>query len=216
MTPFQIELDKALRQNDKTKAHALTHDWVNTLERLVLFYEEIIPSIMNQIVCEPDDYACVWVEHQMSAIVRSLVEATYPLVVQYQCKLTPHKHVMIACIKEETHELGAVIGSHLFALNGFKTTYIGANTPLMILDSALKGLPHVDYVVLSVTNAYNITELSKVIHHLRSHFPNLKVYGAGRGIARNQESVDLDGIIAGYSAIQRLIEEEGLTCSPSK
>ena len=216
MTSFQTELDKALRNNDKTQAHNLIHTWVNTPERLVVFYEEIIPSIMNRIECEPDDYACVWIEHQMSAIVRSLVEATYPLVVEYQCKLTPPKHVMIACIKEETHELGAVIGSHLFALNGFETTYIGANTPLMILDSALKGLPTVDYLVLSVTNAYNISELSKVITHLRTQFPMLKIYGAGRGITRNQGSVELDGIIAGYTAIRHLIEAEGLTCSPSK
>lgn len=216
MRTFQKELDQVLRKNDKAQAHHLIHTWVNTPERLVLFYEDVIPNIMNQIECEPDDYACVWVEHQMSAIVRSLVEATYPLVVKYQCKLTPKKHVMIACIKEETHELGAVIGGHLFALNGFETTYIGANTPLMILDSALKGLPTVDYLVLSVTNAYNISELSKVIQHLRTHFPKLKIYGAGRGIMRNHDSVKLDGIIAGYTAIRHLIEEEGLTCSPSK
>ncbi|TVP95209.1 MAG: hypothetical protein EA374_04605 [Acholeplasmatales bacterium] len=216
MIDFQHELEKALRQNDKPQAHHLINDWLNTPERLILFYEKIIPAMMNSIDCAPDDYACIWVEHQMSAIVRSLVEATYPLVVKYQCELTPARHVMIACIKEETHELGAVIGSHLFALNGFETTYIGANTPLMILDSALRGLPHVDYLVLSVTNAYNIVELNKVTSHLNKHFPKLKIYAAGRGISRNQNSVKLDGIVAGSADILQLIEQEGLTCSPSK
>ncbi len=209
---FTTQFEKALKENKKADAHRLMTEHTVDKATLINVYESVVPEILNSIDCQENDAACIWLEHQMSAIVRSVVESSYPQVLAYQSRLTPKKHVLIACLKEETHELGAIIGAHLFELYGFKTTYVGANTPLFTLENALVQLKP-DYLVLSVTNMYNLFEMHKVITKLRDHFPELPIYGAGRGAFLNQHKLSLEGVISGSKDIEALIAKEGLTCS---
>ncbi len=215
MEGFMNALKHALRSNDKAEAHRLVSTYLaDDAKRLKTFYEVVIPTILNEIDCDEDDMACVFIEHRMSAIARSLVESQFMRVVEHAKRLEPSRHVMIACIQDETHDLGAVVGEHLFRLYGFETTYIGANTPLDSLRNALVQLEDVDYVVLSATNAYNLSRLKKVVEALRTEFPDIRFFGAGRAVRSRHEWAGLDGIIDGSEAIERLIEEEGLKCSP--
>ncbi len=212
MKSFITKLEDALSNNDRSGAFLLVEKWLDSNNKILTFYEEVIPSILNKIDCAEDDYACVWLEHQMSGIVRGLVEMTSLYVSKWACKLAPQPHVLIACPKDETHELGAVVGANMFAYFGFKTTYVGADTPRETLEIALQAMD-VDYLVLSVTNAYNLLELKKVVETLRSQHPNLKIFGAGRGVLRNRSKMALDGVIENSASITQLIESEGLTCS---
>jgi methanogenic corrinoid protein MtbC1 len=212
---FETNLKKALEQNDKARAFSLTKAFINNKNTLRIFYEETIPNILNTIDCQEDDFECVFHEHRISAVVRALIEMSYDYVLQYKMTLSATRHVLIACMQNETHELGAIIGAYLFELYGFTTTYVGADTPLKTLEGAVNYAP-VDYIVLSVTNDYNLVTLKKFITHLRTMDKSFKIVGAGRGITRHQTKVMLDATIMSSQDIERLIEEEGLTCSPSK
>ncbi len=212
---FEEDLQKALEQNDKARAFSLTRSFINNIETLKTFYEDTIPNILNQIDCQEDDYACVFHEHRMSAIIRALIEMSYEYVLDYKMILSDTRHVLIACLQNETHELGAIIGAYLFELYGFTTIYIGADTPLKTLEGAINYAP-IDYLVLSVTNDYNMITLKRVITHLRTLDSTFKIFGAGRGITRHSLQVSLDDTIMSSKDIETLIEEEGLTCSPSK
>lgn len=212
---FEKNLQKALEQNDKARAFSLTNTFIKDIDRLRTFYEHTIPTILNSIDCQEDDFECVFHEHRMSAIVRALVEMSYHYVLQYKMTLSDPRHVVIACMQHETHELGAIIGAYLFELYGFTTTYIGADTPLKTLEGAIHYAP-VDYLVLSVTNDYNLVTLKKFITHLRTLDKSFKIVGAGRGITRHKTKVALDHYIMSSKDIEALVEEEDLTCSPSK
>jgi methanogenic corrinoid protein MtbC1 len=212
---FETNLQKALEQNDKARAFSLTKTFIKDRETLRTFYEHTIPNILNSIDCHEDDFECVFHEHRMSAIVRALVEMSYDYVLQYKHTLSDARHVLIACMQNETHELGAIIGAYLFELYGFTTTYVGADTPLKTLEGAINYAP-VDYLVLSVTNDYNLVTLKKFITHLRTLDKSFKIVGAGRGITRHQTQVDLDFTIMSSKDIETIIEKEGLVCSPSK
>jgi methanogenic corrinoid protein MtbC1 len=212
---FETNLKKALEQNDKARAFSLTKTFIKNIDTLRSFYEQTIPSILNSIDCQEDDFECVFHEHRMSAIVRALIEMSYDYVLQYKMSLSDPRYVVIACMQNETHELGAIIGAYLFELYGFNTTYVGADTPLKTLEGAINYAP-VDYLVLSVTNDYNLVTLKKFIAHLRTLDQSFKIVGAGRGITRHQTKVELDHHIMSSQDIETLIDKEGLTCSPSK
>lgn len=201
-------LQAALEKQDKADAIALTRRFLEA-GNLVSFYEEVIPSILNSIECVDGDYRCVFHEHRKSMMVRSLVEISYPYVKKHQKTLKKEALVMIACLKYETHELGAVIGSYLFEYYGFKTVLTGADTPLETLLAGLEDFP-TDYLVLSVTNAYNLSEFNKVLSMIRLKHPTLKIFGAGRGAIKHQLQLDIDGIISTSSEIEALIKGEGL------
>jgi len=208
---FYHALEEALKTNDKDKAVQLTLNAYHEGLEPVTFYEDVITPILNNIYCQEDDYACIWLEHQMSAIVRTLIEMSYAYVIKSKETLNEKKHVLIVCPKDEYHELGAVIGSHLFKKTGFKTTYVGANTPLKTIDSALRALT-VDYLVLSVSNAYHLSETKKVINHVSDHFASVKVLGAGRGFQANTDIFDdkIYSVISNYASLRAFKQSEGL------
>ncbi|MFW5838499.1 MAG: cobalamin B12-binding domain-containing protein [Bacillota bacterium] len=212
---FEANLKKALELNDKARAFSLTKTFIKDIDTLRTFYEETIPNILNSIDCQEDDFECVFHEHRISAVVRALIEMSYDYVLEYKMTLSDPRHVVIACMQNETHELGAIIGAYLFELYGFNTTYIGADTPLKTLEGAINYAP-VDYLVLSVTNDYNLVTLRKFIFQLRALNKSFKIIGAGRGIVRHQTKVQLDATITSSQDIETLIEKEDLLCSPSK
>lgn len=208
---FYHALEEALKKNDKESAVKLTLNAYQEGLEPVLFYQDVITPILNNIHCQEDDYACIWLEHQMSAIVRTLIEISYAYVIKSKETLKAKRHVLIVCPKDEYHELGAVIGSHLFKKAGFETTYVGANTPLKTIDSALRVLS-ADYLVLSVSNAYHLSETMKVINHVHDHFASVKVLGAGRGFQTNTDIFDdkIYGVISDFESLRAFKQSEGL------
>ncbi len=202
------DLKKMLIAQDKEQALALTHRFLEA-GNLLVFYEEVIPEILNSIACEQGDYTCVYHEHRMSAMMRMLVEVSYDYVLKAKQQRKVDKTVLVACLKGETHELGAVIGSYLLEYYGFKTILTGADTPLKTL---LAGIAHAkcDYLVLSVTNAYNLVEFNKVLANIKAHYPKLKIYGAGRGALKQKTHLLVDGMLSKVADIEALIDKEGL------
>ncbi len=192
-----------LLNNNKQSAVQTVLEALEQKLDVTVLYEAILTPILNSIDCEPGDYRCVWLEHQMSAITRSLVELSYPYVIKDKEMLSEDKNVLVVCPKEEYHELGAVMGAQMLERAGFSTTFIGANTPLDTIESALKSVAF-DYLVLSVSNSYNLVAVKRVITHLRTHFPALKILGAGRGFIHNYAIFEplLDGIITNFESIQ--------------
>ncbi len=192
-----------LLNNNKQSAVKTVLDALEQSLDVTVLYEDILTPILNSIDCEPGDYRCVWLEHQMSAITRSLVELSYPYVIKDKETLIEDKNVLVVCPKEEYHELGAVMGTQMLERAGFSTTFIGANTPLDTIESALKSVAF-DYVVLSVSNSYNLVAVKRIITHLRTHFPTLKILGAGRGFIHNYDVFEplLDAVITSFESIQ--------------
>ena len=207
---FKESLKEALWRNDKRAAFALCETFLRERPTHILtLYQDIFPTLLNSIHCADGDMACVFQEHQISAIVRALVEGLFPWVYDAREVLENPPHVLLACVQDETHEIGALIGEQLFVYHGFKTTYLGANTPLESLLNALTQLSDVTLVVLSATNAYNLTRLKTTVQSLKTLHPTLKLYGAGRAVRKHASQLALDGLIESSDDIKALLKERG-------
>ncbi len=211
---FEKQLKEALFNNQKREAFALVHEYLgDDPSRVLELYETHLPNLMNAINCAEDDMVCVFKEHQMSAIVRAIIESVYPIIEDAKGTLSQPKHVLIACVQEETHELGALIGEQLLMFHGFKTTYLGANTPLESLLNALEILGDVDAIVLSATNPYNVSRLRATYQTLRALHPTLKLFGAGRAVRQHASQLSFDGLLQSVNDIKAWLEAEGIVCS---
>ncbi|HOK63569.1 MAG TPA: cobalamin-dependent protein, partial [Soehngenia sp.] len=76
------------------------------------------------------------------------------------------ENIIVLCPKFEEHEIGARMAADFFTIVGFKTTYIGANTPEDTLSLAVEKLKP-KYISMSVTNYYNLIEAKRAIDRLR-------------------------------------------------
>lgn len=210
MEELKGKLNTAMRENRKKDAVKMVSDALDGGLDPVEFYEGVLTPIMHGIECDNDDFDCIWVEHQMTSIARTLIEMSYPHVLEKGRK-DNGKHALVVCPSEEYHELGAVLGANMLSYYGFKTTYVGANTPVETLMSALENLD-VDYLVLSVSNAFHLFEVHSAIRTVASRFETLTIIGAGQGFIAHADAFkdQVSYIIENHESIETLIKEEEL------
>ncbi|MGM0436022.1 MAG: cobalamin B12-binding domain-containing protein [Bacillota bacterium] len=210
MKALREKLEQAMVENKKDTSVSLVSEALEEGLSPIDFYLDIITPIMHAIDCDSNDYDCIWHEHQMTSIARTLIEMTYPYILKEKTH-THNKHALIVCPREEYHELGAIIGTHMLGYYGFKTTYVGANTPFETVLSALKNL-RVEYLVISVSNSFHLFEVNKLIKEVRKTYPGLKIIGAGRGFEVNESTIKdlVDTIITDDTSIRTLLKKEGL------
>lgn len=138
---------------------------------VVELYESILAPALNNIIDENegDEEKLIWKEHVRSGIVRTIIECTYPYVLRERNKIGKFKNksVIVMCPKFEDHELGARMVSDFFTILGYKTTFIGSNTPETTILKALETIQPT-YVCISVTNYYNLVSTKKTIEKIKN------------------------------------------------
>ena len=176
---------KLLDNEDKAGAVRFAINLIQSEQlSLEVLYEQILTPSLNEFYCKLDDRElCVWKEHTRTSIIRTIVENTYPFAAEIAKKAKPTgKSVIIACPSEEYHEIGALIVSHLFLMNGFLPHFIGANTPKADILSAVKALKP-DFLALSVTNYYNIIQTKQITDEVVAKHPSVKIIIGGSAFA---------------------------------
>lgn len=173
---------------------------------IVELYEDILRKALNEFNCEGNERECIWKEHTQTAIVRTIIEITYPYILDLIKNVEKNgKKVLVVCPPEEYHEIGAKMAHDYFVLNGFESTFIGANTPVnVIIDAAIYNKP--DFVALSVTNPYNLVNAKKIIEEIKNTNKDIKILAGGQAFSKkgSLEAVDADIYISDYKSIEDL------------
>ena len=140
---------------------------------VVSLYEQLLAPSLNKMECHEDQDTCIWKEHIRTSIVRSILESCYPFVIRerdYKYKGPVQKKAIVVCPTDEYHEMGARMVADFFALSGFTTVFIGANTPESVIVSAMR-YHRPDYVAVSVTNYYHLFSVKRLISSIREAMP---------------------------------------------
>ena len=130
------------------------------------------------------DLGELWEHHRISVAVEHLASAiTERLLsmVEVDTFFTPHgdHSVIVACIADEFHQIGARMVSDVFELHGWNTHFLGANTPVRDLISLIKKKSP-DFIVLSVSVYFNIPSLLSALTELRMSFPSIQILAGGQ------------------------------------
>ena len=165
----------ALDREDKESAVHLAYQMLEADEiGIVQLYNDVLAPALNDWECmEVDTDICVWREHVRSSIVRTILEIAYPYMLKERdARGIPRKAVAVAvlCPPDELHEIGPRMVADFFTLTGYDVTFVGANTPIDDLLTAV-GQVRPRYVAISVTNYYNLIAVRKAIERLRDHLP---------------------------------------------
>jgi methanogenic corrinoid protein MtbC1 len=154
-----------------------------TLEELYLDF--LAPALTTFVCQEKEKEICIWKEHTRTSIIRTILECTYPFVIERRNEIKKlHKKVVILTPSEEYHEIGAIIVNHFFMLAGFDSQYIGANTPKNDILMAVKAYQP-DFVAISVTNYYNIVITKQITDGIKKNYPNVKIIVGGQAFLQH-------------------------------
>ncbi|MGB3221441.1 MAG: cobalamin-dependent protein [Desulforhopalus sp.] len=135
-------------------------------------------------------------EHLATAISDTLLNLTYPYIFETKRK---GKKAVIACCTNELHQLGAKMVGDILELNGWDSSFLGANTPLDDMISYIdKIVPKI--VGLSLSYRPNLDHLKRTVERVRSEFPNLNLMIGGHAFLEG--GLDGPGFIREYSGVE--------------
>jgi MerR family transcriptional regulator, light-induced transcriptional regulator len=117
-------------------------------------------------------------EHYCTAVSQLVLAQLYPRLMHASAG---GPTLLATCVGGELHEMGARMVADFFEMDGWNTTYLGANTPTGALLKMLNSqLPNV--LALSATNSFEVGALAKVIEAVRGQesLRDLKILVGGR------------------------------------
>ncbi len=121
-------------------------------------------------------------------------------------RLIPHfasdkkkkQSIMFACVAGELHDMGIRMLSDIFEMEGWQSVYLGANTPVYSILSAVEERKP-DVLALSATMTFHVPEIEDIITQVRSSGHNPKIIVGGRPFNIVEDlwkQVDADGFAA--------------------
>ncbi len=149
-----------------------------------IYQNYLIPSLADFECKDADQEICIWKEHARTSIIRTILESSYKYLAKQKAKPVG-KSIVVVCPQEEYHEIGAIIANNVFVLAGFKSRYIGANTPSEDIISAIRVLKP-DYLALSVTDYYNLVVTKKLTEKIKSLYPKTKIIVGGQAFNQKE------------------------------
>jgi len=197
---------KALEQEDKPQCvhlamEALEHGSID----LVGLYTGILAPALNEMAIPQEErHLAIWKEHIRSAIVRTILECSYPYLLKELARKGTRLDrgtVVIVSPTDEYHEIGARMGSDFFNLCGYETVFVGSNTPKEDLIEGVKAF-HPAYVVISATNTYSLVNVKKVVQLLKQAVPDVRILASGHAFFADPSRVGDVGAIGLLRSIE--------------
>lgn len=124
-------------------------------------------------------------EHLSSAIIESILNEYYAEITAVKKN---DKTVVIACVEDEYHQIGAKMINDIFELNGWNSFFLGANTPSNELISFLKNIKP-ELLAISVSLYFHIPKLEMMIQQIRKELPELVVLVGGQAFSNGGSEV---------------------------
>lgn len=118
----------------------------------------------------------VTVEHLATAITERLLTLVEPNVFSGQYR---DHSVIIACVADEYHQLGARMVADLFELHGWRGFFLGANTPVQDLLTIIDQ-KNPDLIALSLSIYFNVPSLVKSLDLVTEAHPDLPILVGGQ------------------------------------
>ena len=173
-------------------------------------YAEILAPSLNNMNCNVKrKEICIWKEHVRSSIIRTIIECCYPYVAkESKSKVQKNEKVIIVCPSEEFHELGARMAADFFTICGYNSIFVGSNTPQNDFINAVDVI-NPKYIVISVSNYYNLVFAKKVISKIREKTLNkdFKIIVGGYAFKENPEvykEIGADFQVNSYEEIENI------------
>ncbi|MFP4042498.1 MAG: B12-binding domain-containing protein [Bacteroidales bacterium] len=124
-------------------------------------------------------------EHYVSAATQMIMSQLYPYIFSTERK----GYTFIgACVGSELHEIGLRMVSDFFEMDGWDTYYLGANTPVATLISAIKEYD-ADILGLSIAMPYHQSLVKRSIEEVRKEITEqrIKILVGGNGISNKKD-----------------------------
>lgn len=129
--------------------------------------------------------AAVWEEHYATSLIRTIVEACEPMVIQHAAAPLG-RAVVLATPPDEYHDLGLRMLASRFTLAGWTAHLLGGNVPVEELIAAVAEL-QAEAAAISVYTHFHRLALKEYVGALRVAHPELRIWVGGAAFAHEHD-----------------------------
>ncbi len=197
----------ALLRGDRPTCRALFQAWLQADKPLPWLYQDVLQRALYTVGERwASNEVSVATEHMVTAIAEQLLTLTYSRLFQRPSRSLSS---VVACCVNEYHQLGGKMVADFFEWHGWRSYFLGANTPLPDLLDMVRG-QHPDVLVFSVTLPDNLDRLHQAVREVRSTIPDLPILVGGQafrhGGGRSLETVPSVKLLKTLDALETWIE----------
>jgi len=118
-------------------------------------------------------------EHLASAIIEGILNELFDQLIS---KKRYNKKVIVACVENEQHQVGAKMVADTFEMNGWESFFLGAGIPSSELIHYVHEIKP-DLIAISLSVYFNFTNLIRLLAKLRQEFPELQILIGGQAFS---------------------------------
>lgn len=174
---YQKFLD-ALVRGERGTCSALIAELLPKANLEDIYFDLLQPALYEIGVLWEKNKISIAAEHVATAIIEGILNQVF---MQIEVADPHGRTLVIACVAEEHHQVGSKMIADYFECHGWRTYFIGANTPSAALVRSLKDLQP-DLLGLSFSINFNVDSLLNTLDQVQSHFPDLAVIVGGQGL----------------------------------
>lgn len=200
---YQLYLERLLA-GDRHQCRTIFQEWLDANVPISVLYLHVVERSLYEVgELWARGEVSVATEHLATAITESLLNLVYPRLFAGP---RSGKSAVVACAPNELHQVGGRIVADHFELNGWRSYFVGANTPEHDLTS-LVAEKRPTVVALSATVSHNQESLIRAATGIRTKFPSIPILVGGQAFCNSGKEIEerLTGVR--YMATLRELED---------
>ena len=115
-------------------------------------------------------------EHLATAIIEGILGELYGQIISGK---PVNRKVVVVCVENEQHQVGAKMVADTFTMNGWESYFLGAGIPSADLIKFIQQT-NPDLIALSLSVYLNFANLLKLLETIREVFPDLQIIVGGQ------------------------------------
>ncbi len=171
---------EGLVTGNRTVCRDIFKGWVDDDRSMMWLYEDVIRRALYTIGDRWErGEISVATEHLATAIAESLLNLIYPRLFQ---RPSANRSVVVACSANEYHQIGGKMVADFFELHGWRSLFLGANTPMPDLLKNI-GEQKPDALAFSLAVQFNFEVFLKQLRAVREAYPTLPILVGGQALS---------------------------------
>ncbi len=180
------EFVNLLISGERAHCSEYAHNYFKQTNSVRSLYEDVLKNSLYEVgILWEYNKISVATEHLASAIVESILNEIYHSIVP---KEKTEKTVIVSCVENEQHQIGVKMISDIFEMNGWKSYFLGANTPAKELIDYIK-LVKPDLLALSLSIYFHLPFFEDMLQKVREEFPDQPVLVGGQAFRHGEGEV---------------------------
>lgn len=176
----------SLIEGDRYKGAKLVNQAMNNGSDFITVYEQLFRDALYEVGdWWEKNKISVAEEHLATGVADGLLDLIYPKIVGNE---RTARKVVIACAEGEYHHVGSKMVSHVFEHAGWKTYFLGANTPVSDLLGFI-GTKQPDVLSISMSIFWNMDNLVELVEIVENTYPDLMILLGGQAFRKGGSEI---------------------------